>query len=168
MKKNLIYSILSLKIMFALIAAMMCLIYVLQNLANLNAVHQYIMYVMGGADHVAYKETFAFHITNPTIGWLAVIIILALEFAAGVLLLKGAYDMCKARNSDAETFKSSKKLAEIGAGVGVLVWFGFFGVVGAAFFQMWQTPMGDGSMSGAFQLFVSCAVTLLFLNQEDA
>ncbi len=156
-----------LKIMIALISSMMCLIYVLQNLANINAVHQYFMYVMSGADHVAYKETFAFYITSPTIGWLAAILICTLEFAAGILLLKGSYDMWQARNSDAANFNTAKKWAEIGAGVGILVWFGFFGVAGAAFFQMWQTQMGDGSMSGAFQLFVSCAVALLFLNQAD-
>ncbi len=156
-----------LKIMFAVIASMMCLIYVLQNLANTGPVHQYFMYVMSGADHQAYPETFAFHITSPTLGWIAAILVFALEFAAGFLLLKGAHDMWTARNSDADTFNVSKKWAEIGAGVGVLVWFGLFGVVGAAFFQMWQTPMGDSSMSGAFQFFVSCTLTLLFLIQKD-
>jgi hypothetical protein len=32
---------------------------------------------------------------------------------------------------------------------------------------MWQTAAGTGSMNGAFQYFVSCAITLLFLNQPD-
>ena len=75
--------------------------------------------------------------------------------------------MWRARHAQAEDFRAAQKLAEIGAGVGVLVWFGLFGVIGSAFFQMWQTQVGTGSMNGAFQFFVSCALTLLFLNQRD-
>lgn len=156
-----------LKIMFAVIAAIMCLAYAMQNLANTNAAHQAIMYVISGADHKIYTETFAFYFTSPTIGWVAVILIFGFEIMAGFLLLKGAYEMWKARNSDANTFKTSKKWAEIGAGIGVLVWFGFFGVIGAGFFQMWQTQAGVSSLAGAFQYFASCAFTLLYLNQDD-
>jgi predicted small integral membrane protein len=39
--------------------------------------------------------------------------------------------------------------------------------VGSAFFQMWQTAVGTGSMDGAFQLFVSCTLTLLVISQPD-
>ena len=50
----------------------------------------------------------------------------------------------------------------------MLVWFGLFGVIGSAFFQMWQTQVGTGSMNGAFQYFMYCAVTLVFLNQPES
>jgi predicted small integral membrane protein len=75
--------------------------------------------------------------------------------------------MWQARNADRATFSASKKWAQIGSGVGVFVWFGLFGVIGAALFQMWQTTVGAGSMNGAFQYFFYCAITLLFLNQPD-
>ncbi len=75
--------------------------------------------------------------------------------------------MWHARNTDAATFNESKKWAQIGCGVGVFVWLGLFGVIGAALFQMWQTTAGTGSMNGAFQYFLSCAITLLFLNQAE-
>jgi len=54
-----------------------------------------------------------------------------------------------------------------GAGVGVFVWLGLFGVGGGAFFQMRQNEIGAGSMNGAFQFFVTCALTILFLNQHE-
>jgi predicted small integral membrane protein len=156
-----------LKILFAVITALMCLIYVGQNFANTEAAHGAMIYVMSGADHAVYTNSIGPKFTNPAIAWFALILVFAGELAAGLMLGKGALDMWRARRADAETFKASKKWAMIGCGVGVLVWFGFFGVFGAALLQMWQTEVGTGSMNGAFQYFMSCAVTLLFLNQND-
>ena len=156
-----------LKIMFATLTSLMALIYVTQNMFNADAAHQAIIYVMSGADHAVYTNSFGPKLSNPTLGWIVVIIIFSLEYVTGLLIAKGAWDMWQARNADLVAFRDSKKWAQIGSGVGVFVWFGLFGVIGAAFFQMWQTTVGTGSMNGAFQYFVSCAITLLFLNQAD-
>jgi predicted small integral membrane protein len=153
--------------MFATLTSLMALVYVTQNMVNADAAHQAIIYVMSGADHTVYTNSFGPKFNNPTLGWIVVATIFSLEYAAGLLIAKGTWDMWQARNADQATFSASKKWAQIGSGVGVFVWFGLFGVIGAAFFQMWQTTVGTGSMNGAFQYFVSCAITLLFLNQPD-
>jgi len=157
----------NIKIMFVVITSLMALIYVTQNVVNAEAAHQAIMYVMGGADHEVYPDSFGPKFTDLALGWIAVTVIFTLEYAAGFLLAKGAWDMWRARRKDLETFMASKKWAQIGCATGVLVWFGLFGVVGSAFFQMWQTAVGTGSMNGAFQLFVSCTLTLLVISQPD-
>ena len=156
-----------LKIMFTIIAAGMALIYALQNIANINAAHGAIVYVMSGVGHEAYPETMFFKTSSAAFGWITLILILLGEFLAGLLLLKGAMDMFRSVKADSDQFNASKKFAEIGAGIGILVWFGFFGVMGAAFFQMWQTEVGTGSMNGAFQYFVSMALALFFINKSD-
>lgn len=156
-----------LKIMFAATTSLMVLFYVTQNVVNTQAAHAAIMYVMTGADHVVYPNSFGPKFTQPLIGWIALVIIYSLEYLAGLLLAKGTWDMWRSRQQNAIAFNQSKKWAQIGSGIGVLVWFGLFGVIGAAFFQMWQTEIGEGSMNGSFQYFVSCAITLLFLNQPD-
>lgn len=156
-----------LKIMFATITSLMALIYVTQNMVNADAAHEAIIYVMSGADHTVYANSFGPKFSHPVLGWIVIVIIFSLEYATGLLIAKGAWDMLHARNEAPAAFTDSKKWAQIGCGVGVFVWFGLFGVTGAAFFQMWQTPVGTGSMNGAFQYFVSCAITLLFLNQPD-
>jgi len=153
--------------MFATLTSLMALIYVTQNLVNADAAHQAVIYVMGGAGHAVYDNSFGPKLSHPTLGWIVIVIIFGLEYATGLLLAKGAWDMWQTRNADLEAFSASKKWALIGSGVGVFVWFGLFGVIGAAFFQMWQTAIGAGSMDDAFQLFASCAFTLLFLNQPD-
>ena len=156
-----------LKIMFAVITSLMALVYVTQNMVNTEAAHAAIIYVMSGADHTVYTNSFGPKFSSPVLGWVVTVVIFGLEYVTGILLARGAWDMWQARNATADTFAESKKWAQIGCGVGVLVWFGLFGVIGAAFFQMWQTPVGTGSMNGAFQYFVSCAITLMFLNQRD-
>ena len=157
----------NIKIMFAVITSLMALIYVTQNVVNTDAAHQAIMYVMSGMDHEVYPDSFGPKFSDPVFGWIAVTMIFALEYAAGFMLAKGAWDMWRARKKDSEAFSASKKWAQIGSATGVLVWFGLFGVVGAAFFQMWQTEVGTGSMNGAFQYFVSCTLTLLVISQPD-
>ena len=115
-----------LKIMFAAITGCMALVYVLQNFANIDAAHGALAYVMGGADHAAYPDTFAFKTANPALAWFALALVCLGELAAGLLMLKGTFDMWTSRREGAESFQASKKWAEIGAGVGVLVWLGFF------------------------------------------
>jgi predicted small integral membrane protein len=157
-----------LKMMFVVITCLLALVYVAQNLVNADAAHQAIMYVISGAEHAVYPDSFGPEFTSPVVGWMAVAVIFALELLTGLLLARGALDMWRARHADAAGFTASKKWAQIGCGVGVFVWFGLFGVVGGAFFQMWQTQVGGGSMDDAFQFFVSCALTLLFLGQLEA
>lgn len=154
----------SIKILFAALTGFMALVYVLQNFANLDAAFQSVMYVMSGKDHAAYANTLFIKPTSSYLGWSAVVLICAGELVAALLLLFGALQMWQSIGASHDDFERSMKFAEIGAATGVLVWLGFFGVLGGAFFQMWQTPIGDGSMRGAFQFFVTCAITLLYLN----
>jgi predicted small integral membrane protein len=156
-----------LKIMFAVLTSLMALFYATQNVANLEAALQSILYVTSGTDHVAYPNSFGPEFTSSLVAWPALVLILLGEYACGLLLARGAIDMWKARKETAEIFRVRQKWAEIGAGIGVFVWLGLFGVVGAAFFQMWQTEIGAGSMNGAFQYFVTCAITLIFLRQGN-
>ena len=158
----------NIKILLAVLTGSLALVYVLQNFANIDAAHQSVVYVMSGNDHLAYTNTLFFKTENPMLAWIAVVAICLGELSAGLLLLYGASRMWANRNNSAEDFADSLKFAEIGAAVGVLVWLGFFGVIGAAFFQMWQTAIGDGSMRGAFQFFVTCGFTLLYLNVANS
>ena len=156
-----------LKLLFVVLLSAMALVYVLQNFANLDQAHASVMYVMTGADHVAYPDSIGPKPQSPALAWAAIGVICLLELACGLVLARGAWDMWQARGSDGAGFRAAQKWAEIGCGIGIAVWFGMFGVVGAAYFQMWQTAVGTGSMDGAFQFVMYCAVTLIFLNQGE-
>ena len=75
--------------------------------------------------------------------------------------------MLRARHSDAATFRRSKKFGILGAGLGVIIWFGYFSAIGGAFFQMWQTEAGNPVLRDAFQFVMMCGLVMVFLHMED-
>lgn len=106
-------------------------------------------------------------IQNPALIWLTLVLIVTLEFAAGLLAAKGAWDLWNARTSPAATFNAAKTFALLGCGTGIVVWLGLFTVFGGALFQMWDTAVGRQSLEGAFQFFGACAFIFLIVNIAD-
>ena len=155
------------KVALVLFIGLHALFYALQNIANLDAAHGALVYVMSGADHAVYSETFFFKSGNPALAWAALALVLLGEFAVAFFGLKGAWDMFRERASSAEAFHAAKRSGVIAAGLALLVWFGFFMSFGAAFFQMWQTQVGTGSMEGAFMYAMASAITMLFVCLTD-
>lgn len=156
-------SVRHIKILLVVCISLLCLVYATQNVVNIDEAHAAIGYVMGMQDHVVYPSSFVPPVQSPLLVWIALAVVVVLEYTAGVLAAKGAYDMWAARRGDAARFDASKRFALLGAGVGMLVWLGLFGVVGGAMFQMWQTTVGSGSLTGAFQYFGSMVLVALFV-----
>jgi predicted small integral membrane protein len=152
-----------LKALLVLFIGLHALIYGLQNVANLNEAHAALGYVLSGADHQVYPNTLFFDVTDPAVHWVALALIIIGEAAIGYFGFKGAWDMFAARNATAEEFHLAKRGGLWAAGIALLVWFGFFMTFGAAFFQMWQTEVGAGSMEGAFMYSMASAITMLFV-----
>ena len=156
-----------LKCLLALFVALLCIFYALQNVVNLQAAYAFVALMAGMEGHVAYPETFGFAVSSPALIWLILWIIILSEFAAGICAAKGAFDMWGARNADSAVFNSSKKLAIFGAGLGVVIWFGYFHAIGGAFFQMWQTQAGAQPLQGAFQYAMLCGLMMIVLSMQD-
>lgn len=156
-----------LKSLLVLFIGLHALFYGLQNIANLNAAHGALVYVLSGADHEVYSATLFFNLGDPAFAWVALTLVLVGEFAVAYFGIKGGWDLFVARTGSAETFHSAKRNGVIAASLALLVWFGFFMGFGAAFFQMWQTQVGAGSMEAAFMYAVASAITMLFVCLTD-
>ena len=156
-----------LKSALVLFIGLHALFYALQNIANLEAAHGSLVYVMSGADHEVYPATIFFKSSDTAFAWAALMLVLAGEFAVSYFGIKGGWDLFRARRGTAEEFHAAKRNGVAAAGLALLVWFGFFMSFGAAFFQMWQTQVGTGSMQGAFMYGVASAVTMLFVSRTD-
>jgi predicted small integral membrane protein len=152
-----------LKVLLVLFIGLHALIYALQNVANLEAAHTALGYVLSNADHEVYSNTMFFAVANPMVHWVALWLVIVGELAVGALGIKGAWNMFTARNDTVEQFHAAKRNGVLAAGVALLVWFGFFMTFGAAFFQMWQTEIGAGSMEGAFMYSMASAITMMFV-----
>ena len=89
------------------------------------------------------------------------------ELLVGLVCFKGALDMFGKISAPAAEFNASKKFAVLGCCLALFVWFCGFQVIGAALFQMWQSPVGGPSFEGAYMYHGASAFVLLFLNQAD-
>jgi predicted small integral membrane protein len=156
-----------LKIVFVALISALCLFYGTQNIVNLDACYQAFAYVLGAVDHQVYTSPIIPPIQNSAAVWLALVLVVGLEFTAGLCALKGVWDLWNTRNSSAEMFNAAKTYALIGCGLGILIWLGFFTVFGGALFIMWQTDVGRGSLDNAFQFFGACALIFLILSSAD-
>ncbi|RLA29317.1 MAG: DUF2165 domain-containing protein [Gammaproteobacteria bacterium] len=155
------------KIDFVILISLLCLFYAGQNVANLDACYQTFAYVMGNADHQAYPDSFIPAIQSPALIWLTLVLVVGLEFTAGLLAAKGAWDLWSVRKAPAASFNAAKKYALLGCCTGLIVWLGLFTVFGGALFQMWQTEIGAGSLAGAFQFFMACGLVFFIVNSPD-
>lgn len=155
------------KILLAASVALFCIFYALQNIVNLQAAHGFVAYVASMADHGPYPAHFGPAITVPALTWVMLVIIIALEMAAGLLAAKGAYDLFSARNASADDFNAAKSYALAGCGLAVVIWFGLFSAIGGAYFQMWQTEAGLNALRDASMFSLQNGVVLLVLALKD-
>ena len=156
-----------LKVILVAFVSLGALFWVIQNFANLEAAYQSVAYVTSNVEHEAYPNTFGFSFDSPILVWIALAVILAGELATGLVAAKGAYDMFSHRKASAAEFRAAKRFASWGCGMAVIVWFGVFGVIGGAFFQMWQTAIGHGSFADGLLYAVANGVILVFVALED-
>ncbi len=155
------------KILLAAFVAMMCVFYALQNIVNLQAAYGFVAYVAGMADHAAYPAHFGPPITASALVWAMLWIIIGLELLAGALAAKGAFDLFTARAATADEFQAAKQSAIAGCGVAVLVWFGLFGAIAGAYFQMWQTEAGNNALQGSFWYSMQAGLAWLLIAARD-
>ncbi|NBB92357.1 MAG: DUF2165 family protein [Gammaproteobacteria bacterium] len=162
-------SIRLLKVVLVACVGLQALFYGLQNIVNLEAAHAVVAAVLSMANHEYYPQHIGPPITLTILVWAALAIIILGELLAGLLCLKGCFDMLRHRRGTAVEFAAAREYALLGCGLAVAVWLGLFMAVGGAYFQMWQTELGLSSLEGAFMYAISSGIVLLFVNMpEDA
>jgi len=139
------------------------LIYAIQNLFNIAQAYSYVESVFGQAEAPFYPRSMMPAISNPVLLWLALTVIIAAEFAAGLALAAGAVQMLMASGGSPADFAAATEWALIGCGIALLIWFGLFLTIGAALFQMWQTQLGQGAMGDAFRNGMFAGLVMLIL-----
>jgi predicted small integral membrane protein len=94
---------------------------------------------------------------------MALFTIMTGELAVGVLGFLGAFRMVQQRNGPVESFVAAKSHAILAGVLGMLVWYGFFIIIGEGYFHMWQTEIGLASIDGAFRYGSVCAVLMFYI-----
>ena len=105
-------------------------------------------------------------ITSPTLWAIAYWLIILAEAATGLMLAYGALRLGLALRAPAAVFAAAKPYVVIGVGLGFLLWFTGFAVVGGEWFAMWQSKEWNGVPS-AFRFYITLLGVAIFLMQRD-
>ena len=105
-------------------------------------------------------------ITQPAAWAIAYWLIILTEAAVGFLLAFATLRLASTLRAEARLFNAAKKYAVLGAGLGFLLWFTGFMVVGGEWFAMWQSKTWNGQ-EAAFRFYVTLLVVIIFVNQTD-
>ena len=157
----------ALKPLFVATFGLMALLYVIHNIMNLAAAYGAVGYVLTLENNAIFSNNLLPSIgagAVPIFAW----IIFLFEIATGVLCLWGASKLWSARGGDAADFEAAKSMAKLGLGLGVVTWFGLFGTLGGAGYQMWQHEIGAGSLGDAFKFSVWAFLVLLYVGQRES
>lgn len=152
-------------IVAALVAflALMHLAYAMQNVLNLTRAGEAVAIVLGQAEASVYPRSVMPPVRSPVLTWIALIVIIALQFAAGAALALGSVQMLMAGGGSPADFAAATEWGLIGCGIALLLWFGLFLTIGAALFQMWQSPLGQGAMGDATRNGMFAGLVMLIL-----
>ncbi len=105
-------------------------------------------------------------ITSPLLWQIAYGLIILAEAATGLLLAIGAFQLARAVRAPAATFNAAKKFVVAGVGLGFLLWFTGFTVVGGEWLAMWQSKDWNG-LATAFRFYITLLAILIFVNQPE-
>lgn len=105
-------------------------------------------------------------ITAPAAWTTAYWLIMLIEAAVGVVLAFAALRLATTLTSDARMFNLAKRFAVVGAGLGFLLWFTGFMVVGGEWFTMWQSKLWNGQ-EAAFRFYMTLLAVIIFVSQPD-
>jgi len=151
------------KIIAALFISLIGSFFFFNNLFNLESAYSVVSYVVSGVDQPNYK-IYGPVSSSVTLNYLALIIIMSIEFVIGLLGFFGTYNMVKNRNKSLKEFNEAKKFAISASLLGMFFWYGFFVIIGEGYFQMWQTMIGLGSVEGAFRYGTICAALAFYIS----
>ena len=155
-----------LKIAMVAALAVFALLVTFNNLTDYDSNYQFVRHTLSMDTTFPGNALMWRAVTNPTLWTAGYWAIILTEAATGIVLAIGAWRMLAALREDSARFNTSKQCALIGAGMGFLLWFGGFLVVGGEWFVMWQSKVWNGQ-EAAFRFSMTLLGVLVFVNQSD-
>lgn len=154
------------KILLTAALGVLILLVAINNVTDYDTNYQLVSHVMS-MDQVPASSPLEWRaVTSVALHRLLYAFIIAVEFAAGALILAGVWRLLLMRKAEAARFNAAKNVAIAGMALAVgLYLFGFM-AVGGEWFQMWRS--GADLQQAAFRFIGCAALAMLFLGQPDA
>jgi predicted small integral membrane protein len=147
-------------------AALFALLVAYNNLADYNSNYEFVRHTLTMDTTFPDNALKGRAITSPTLWALAYWSIILAEAATGLVLAFGAFRLMLALRAPAAVFAAAKPYVVIGVGLGFLVWFTGFMVVGGEWFLMWQSKTWNGQQA-AFRFYMTLLAVGIFVSLRD-
>lgn len=152
-------------IMVASIALFACIV-AFDNMTDYGTNFEFVRHVLSMDTTFPGNALMYRSIDNPALWHLGYGMIIAGEGLTGLAFAIAAVELARNLRSNAAQFERSKRFVFVGAGLGFLVWFFGFMVIGGEWFAMWQSTHWN-AQEAAFRFYLTLLGVLVFVNQED-
>jgi predicted small integral membrane protein len=146
--------------------ALFALLVAYDNVADYDANYQFVRHTLS-MDTVfrdnALKDR---AITSPVLWTAAYWVIILAEAATGLVLAFAALRLAQSARSPAAVFNAAKQCVAIGVGLGFMLWFTGFTMLGGEWFQMWQSRDWNGQ-AAAFRVYMTLLAVGIFVCLKD-
>jgi len=146
--------------------ALFALLVAYNNLADYDSNYEFVRHTLSMDTTFPDNALKGRAITSPTLWALAYWSIILAEAATGLVLAFGAFRLMLALRAPAAVFAAAKPYVVIGVGLGFLVWFTGFMVVGGEWFLMWQSKTWNGQQA-AFRFYMTLLAVGIFVSLRD-
>lgn len=147
---------------------LMSLLIFMGNTTDYPANYQFVEHVMKMDTVFPNSRLLYRSIQQPWVFHSAYIFLIVLELIIALLCIHGSRQMFIKRREPAAVFFEAKHRAVIGLGLGILLWFTGFQVIGGEWFVMWQSNTWNGLESAnRIALFKMLTLILLYLKEPE-
>jgi len=155
-----------LKVLMIAALALFGLVVTYDNIVDYRSNYEFVRHVLSMDTTFPGNALIGRAITDPALWHAAYNAIILAEGLMGLAFAIATADLARALFRDAEQFNAGKRFVFVGAGIGFLVWFLGFMVVGGEWFAMWQSKTWNGQQA-AFRFYLTLIGVLVFVNQPD-
>jgi predicted small integral membrane protein len=155
------------KIIMVTSLALFAFIVTFDNIIDYGTNFQFVRHVL--SMDTVFPDNALMHraLTDPVLWHLGYAVIIAGEGLTCLAFAVAAVELTRSVRDSAVRFNHAKRFVFVGAGIGFLVWFLGFMVVGGEWFAMWQSKLWNGQQA-AFRFYITLLGILIFVNQEDS
>jgi predicted small integral membrane protein len=146
--------------------ALFALLVAYNNLADYNSNYEFVRHTLSMDTTFPDNALKGRAITSPTLWAIAYWSIILAEAATGLVLVYATLRLGLALRAPAAVFAAAKPYVVIGVGLGFLLWFTGFMVVGGEWFLMWQSKTWNGQQA-AFRFYMTLMVVGIFVSLRD-
>lgn len=146
--------------------ALFALLVAYNNLADYGSNYEFVRHTLSMDTTFPGNALKVRAITSPAVWTLGYWAIIAVEAATGLALAYAAFRLFRARRAPAAVFAAAKPYVVLGVGLGFLLWFTGFMVVGGEWFVMRQSKTWNGQ-DAAFRFYMTLMAVGIFVCLKD-